>query len=290
MNNTLEQRESLVMDFIKNKNNATALKKDLEDIQSTPDIKLRKLDSECNKGISVCLDTILGKVYKDALPFEDPQRNCSDDSARDAIHDYIDKRTNGKTSEYYVREAIKRTGSSTLKKMLLEAEKIVNEFYSEKAKDIGTINIKDLNFNMNKSEEDVDKITKKLELDEISEIIRSNVEKALKDEADKAQREAEYTKKIEDSLAEDISVTDDTSMEAALDKINILNTPTIYQPSLLEAIMIKNASVMNESASDNSIIIESIHEYTKLNISKALKLERFTMRDITEIANSYING
>lgn len=289
MSKTIDQRESLVMDFINNKNNEQATKNGFETIQASPEIKYRKLDNECKKGTSICLDTILGKVYKDALPFEDPQKNCSDATARDAIHDYIDKRTGGKTSEYYIREAIKRTNSPTLKKLLMEAENIAKEFYAEKAKDIGVINIKDLNFNMNKSSEDLDKITKKLELDEISDIIRANVEKSIKDEAEKAKREAEYTQKIEDSLAENPDVTDDASMEAALEKINFIPQPTVYQPSIFEAIMMKNASTMTESVG-NEIIIESIHEYTKLNMTKALRLEQFNLNNLKELANSYING
>lgn len=287
MNNELTQRESKVMDFInaKNKEKLDATKYD--NINSSPEVKLRKLNEEYIKGKSVCLDTILGRLYKDALPFDDPKKNCSDDDARDVMHDYISKRTDGKCSEWYVREAIKRTDSSTLKQMLTEAENIAKNFYKEKASNIGSINLKDLNFNMNLDDEGLNKITKKLELDEIAEIIHGNVQKALTDESNKAKREEEHNKKIEDTLANDMSVVDDSSMESAMDKLNLSNQPTVYQPSLFEAIMIGNTKVMTESAGKD-IITESIHEYTKLNISKALRLESFTLDSIKKLANSYV--
>lgn len=287
MNNELIQRESRVMDFInaKNKEKLDATKYD--SINSSPEVKLRKLNEEYTKGKSVCLDTILGKLYKDALPFDDPKKNCSDDEARDIMHDFISKRTNGKCSEWYVREAIKRTDSSTLKQMLTEAENIAKDFYKEKASNIGSINLKDLNFNMNMDNEGLDKITKKLELDEIADIIHGNVQKALTDESNKAKREEEYNKEIEDKLTDDMSVTDDSSMESALDKLNPIKQPTVYQPSLFEAIMIGNTKVMTES-SGKDIMDESIHEYTKLNIAKALKLESFTLDSLRKLANSYV--
>lgn len=287
MNNELIQRESRVMDFInaKNKEKLDATKYD--SINSSPEVKLRKLNEEYTKGKSVCLDTILGKLYKDALPFDDPKKNCSDDEARDIMHDFISKRTNGKCSELYVREAIKRTDSSTLKQMLTEAENIAKDFYKEKASNIGSINLKDLNFNMNMDNEGLDKITKKLELDEIADIIHGNVQKALTDESNKAKREEEHNKEIEDKLTDDMSVTDDSSMESALDKLNPIKQPTVYQPSLFEAIMIGNTKVMTES-SGKDIMDESIHEYTKLNIAKALKLESFTLDSLRKLANSYV--
>lgn len=287
MNNELIQRESRVMDFInaKNKEKLDATKYD--SINSSPEVKLRKLNEEYTKGKSVCLDTILGKLYKDALPFDDPKKNCSDDEARDIMHDFISKRTNGKCSEWYIREAIKRTDSSTLKQMLTEAENIAKDFYKEKASNIGSINLKDLNFNMNMDNEGLDKITKKLELDEIADIIHGNVQKALTDESNKAKREEEYNKEIEDKLTHDMSVTDDSSMESTLDKLNPIKQPTVYQPSLFEAIMIGNTKVMTESSSKD-IMDESIHEYTKLNIAKALKLESFTLDSLRKLANSYV--
>ena len=76
-------------------------------------------------------------------------------------------------------------------------------------------------------------------------------------------------------------------MESAMSKINPFNQPRVYQPSLFEAISIGIAKNMTE-ATGSDIMTEAIHEYTKLNIIKALKLESFNIDSIKKLANSYL--
>lgn len=284
----IDERMDRVQKFIDLKNKEIEKEKTINDINTNYELKMRKLNKECENGKSVCIDHILGRIYKDALPFNDPKRNCSDEVAANQMHDYINTRTGGKNSEYYIREGIKKTNSSTLKNILTESEKIVKKFYSEKASNIGKINVNDLNFNMNDKSEDLDKITKKLELDEVSKIIRDNVEKSINDEIKRSQKEEEYNSSLEDKLSKDPNIVDDTSMESALNKMNVLHEPTVYQPSLFEAIMIGNTTLM-EFSSENAVFYESVREYTKLNISKALKLESFSINDIKKLANQYVS-
>lgn len=289
MNKPINQRETNFLHFINSYDEEKRKSEGIQKTLSDPVIQRRKLNSECDKGKSICLDTIFGKIYKDALPFDDPQKKCSCDTARDIMHDYINKRSCGKGAEWYVREAIRKTDSSTLKAIMAEAECMVKEFYQEKSKDVGKINIKDLNFYINSSDEKMDKISRRMNLDDVSDIIRRNVEKTIQDEVDKSKREEEYSKEIEDKLANDMDVQDDASMESAIEKMNIYRKPEVYQPSLFESIMIRNASVYKESSNDN-ILSETIHEYTKLNISRALKLERFTLDDIKKMTYEYVNN
>lgn len=287
MNTELDQRESKVLDFINAKNKELSAVNSQNALDNDPALKMKKLNDECKKGTSICIDTILGRLYKDALPFDDPKKNCSDDEMRDEIHDYIARRTGGKNSEYYVREGIKRTNSKTLKELLNVSESISSNFYREKVKDLGSIRVKDLNFNPNISTDDMNKITRKLELDEISDIIMNNVQTALKNETDKANRETEYYNNIENQLADNPEVQDDSSMESALEKMRVIGRPTIYQPSLMEAILLGKTKTMKESAG-NDIIYEAIEEYTKLSMSKALKLEKFDLASVKKLANSYL--
>ena len=287
MNTELDQRESKVLDFINAKNKELSAVNSQNALDNDPALKMKKLNDECKKGTSICIDTILGRLYKDALPFDDPKKNCSDDEMRDEIHDYIARRTGGKNSEYYVREGIKRTNSKTLKELLNVSESISSNFYREKVKDLGSIRVKDLNFNPNISTDDMNKITRKLELDEISDIIMNNVQTALKNETDKANRETEYYSNIENQLADNPEVQDDSSMESALEKMRVIGRPTVYQPSLMEAILLGKTKTMKESAG-NDIIYEAIEEYTKLSMSKALKLEKFDLASVKKLANSYL--
>ena len=134
MKTELDNRESKVMDFIDNTNKKINEINDKNNIESSPEIKMKKLNSEYDNAKSICLNTMFGKVYKNALPYDDPDKNCSDETACRIMNDFIKKRTNGENSEYYIREAIRRTNSSTLKKMLNEATEISKEFYEKKLK------------------------------------------------------------------------------------------------------------------------------------------------------------
>ena len=128
-----------------------------------------------------------------------------------------------------------------------------------------------------------------MELDEIAEIIQNNVQKAIEDETNKVKREDEFNQQIEDMLTDNMDVQDDASMESVMQKMNIVKQPTVYQPSLFEAIMIGNTKHVNESASMDDVFNETVEEYTKLNIVKALKLESFNLDSIKKLANSYIS-
>ena len=120
-------------------------------------------------------------------------------------------------------------------------------------------------------------------IDEI--IIQNNVQKSLQDETDKANRELDYTRQIEDSLADDPNVVDEPSLESAMKKYSPIG-PIVYQPSLFEGIMLKLSKNINENENTN-IIMEAIREYTKLNLIKALKLESFDLNTIKKLANNY---
>ena len=123
----------------------------------------------------------------------------------------------------------------------------------------------------------------------MAEIIQNNVQKAIEDETNKVKREDEFNQQIEDMLTDNMDVQDDASMESVMQKMNIVKQPTVYQPSLFEAIMIGNTKHVNESASMDDVFNETVEEYTKLNIVKALKLESFNLDSIKKLANSYIS-
>ena len=287
MNDELQTRQDSLLSFIDATNRETQKVNDINNLREDPELKLRKLDKEAKDATPVCIDTILGRIYKNALPFDDPKKNCSDADAAADVRDYISNRCDGKNSEWYVKEGIKRSGSSVLKGILTEAQNMSKRFYREKAKDIGRISIDDLKFNANTQGNELDKITRKLELDEISDIIQNNVQRTLQDEKDRVNREDEFNKKIEDSLMNDDSVTDDSTLESAMDKQRKAIMPRIYQPSLFEAIMLNKTRAVTESSSVNPVY-EAIEEFTLLNMSKALMLEKFDLRSIKSLANNYI--
>lgn len=284
MDNQLDNKQKFI-DFMNNYKKINSDMEQLDRVQNSDLVKNRQLSKEVEGGKSKVIDEILGKIYKDALPFEDPERSCSPETLGNVMRDFINKRC-GKDSEYYVREAIKKNNSPTLKKILLEAETRSKDFLKNKGKNIGHIDIASITFKPLEDKE-LEDISRRMSLDEISNVIHNNVQTSLQNEIDKAKKEEEYNKQIQDELAKNDEVKDETSMESALSKMKPYRKQKVYQPSLFESILIGNGRVMTE-ASTKEVMMESIREFTKLNLVKALKLESFNISNIKKMADSYL--
>lgn len=288
----LDERESKVLDFIQAKKDAKEKLDSMAAFKASPTHQNAMAAKAAEDSKSVCIDTVLGKIYQNALPYNDPDKNLSSEEVRCEIHNFLAKRTDGKPTEYYVREALKRTNSGVLKTIVTEAEKACSKSLSFKKKNIGHIDVTSLNYDPNGMDDTVANITGKLSGDEISEIIQNNVANAINDEKQKAAAENQYKTDIQDTLAADDKVMDDASMESAMAKITNFKSarqPKVYQPSLFEAVMMNKAEKM-DGADPSAIFTEAVHEYTKLAMLKALKLEDFNLQTVKEMAHDYING
>ena len=160
-------------------------------------------------------------------------------------------------------------------------------------------------------EKKIDITTQDLELDDLSQIIANNVKSTAAAEITRAKREKDNAKALESELANDLSITSESAIDFALE-LRGLKDKQVFQPSLFEGIMIgklDQLSLMAESVnsvylynaladygmSDNNsfaspeeiAFVESVREYTLLNMSKALKLENFTLSTIREMAQDY---
>lgn len=288
----LDEREAKVLDFIQAKKDAKEKIDGMAAFKNSPSHQNAMALKAAEDGKSVCIDTVLGKIYQNALPYNDPDKNLSSSAVGGEIHNFIAKRTDGKPTEYYVREALKRTNSGVLKTIVTEAEKACTKSVSCKKKNIGHIDVMSLNYDPAGMDDTVNAITGKLSGDEISEIIQNNVANAINDEKQKAAAEDQYKTDIQDALAADDKVMDDASMESTMAKITNFKSsmmPKVYQPSLFEAVMMNKAEKM-DGADPSAIFTEAVHEYTKLAMLKALKLEDFNLRTVKEMAYDYING
>ena len=289
----LDEREAKVLDFIQAKKDAKEKIDGMAAFKASSTHQNAMALKAAEDGKSVCIDTVLGKIYQNALPYNDPDKNLSPSDVGGEIHNFIAKRTDGKPTEYYVREALKRTNSGVLKTIVTEAEKACSKAISYKKKNnIGHIDVMSLNYDPAAMNDSVDAITGKLSGDEISEIIQNNVANAINDEKQKAAAEDQYKTDIQDTLAADDKVMDDASMESTMAKITNFKScrqPKVYQPSLFEAVMMNKAEKM-DGADPSAIFTEAVHEYTKLAMLKALKLEDFNLQSVKEMAYDYING
>ena len=135
-----------------------------------------------------------------------------------------------------------------------------------------------------------------------------NVEGFLKQKNKLEAKKAE----IEAELANDMNITSEAAAEKAIARRGF-NRSKVFQPSLFQGIMIgmtEKANSVYESSDDNvdyqyealsefdyksdgassieeAAFIESVKEFTKLNIVKAFKLEQFTPRRVNDLASKY---
>ena len=301
--------ESKVLNFIDQIESERQQKAQDNELTNSLEYKYKCLDrakEDCKKQ---CLSKIFEKFYRDSIPLNDEYKNsCSEDIKSD-IPGFV-KNRGYDDLVYYVGEAI-RNGSEAASNIMKSVQSIVNETFRDKEMNIADYQASDLVFKMDDAtEKKINVVTQDLELDDLSEIIANNVKSTVVAEIKRAKREKEEAKALEAELANDLTVKDDTTLEFALE-LRGLKDKKIFQPSLFEGIMIgklEKSSLIQESGSsvylynalsdyginnqsfasaEEVALVESVREYTLLNISKALRLENFNLGMIRELAQDY---
>ena len=169
---------------------------------------MEKAKDECKKH---CLSKIFEKFYRDSIPLnEDYKSACSEDIKSD-IPGFVKSRGYDDLV-YYVGEANRR-GCRAASKMLESVQTIVDETFRDKEMNIADYQASDLVFKMDDSlEERINLATQNLELDDLAQIIATNVKSTAKAEIERAKREKAEAKAIEADLANDLSVNDDATL------------------------------------------------------------------------------
>lgn len=241
---------SSVLSFIDQVNKQQAIDKFENDWAQTPTAKYRKLQEVKAAGMNTCMNHILGKLCKSSLP-EINGRTPNVQDLDKIVADYISRRTGGRDSMYYVKEALKRNPNNQALRSLLESVKgIIKEQYHEKDLEPDKITDADLSFSITPAiDEKLEKVIKENELDGLSDVIKSNVKNNAIDEVEKAKQEKDERKSLEDELSKDESITSEAALdrELALRGINMTN---VYNPSLFGAVMIHAFNNITESTAD----------------------------------------
>lgn len=276
--------------------------------------KRRVIDSAKVDAANTCLSKIFEKFYIDAVPLNDDYKCAYHDGLCDDVHKFASDRTDGKSLSYYVGEAIK-SGSVPAKKIMESVTKIVDDYYADKESNLNNINSEDdLVFKMDDdTEKKLNVINRDLELDDLSQIISDNVRVTAASEIARAKAEKEKVKEVERELSDNLSVNSESAIETELE-LRGMNTKKFYQPSLFEAVMINKMNSVTLESADSTYLydtlemygvvestadnfatpeqiafVESVREYTLLNIAKSLKLESCfsNLSDIRELAMQY---
>ena len=313
---TFANRENRVLSFIDKVREDEELEAQDKAFKNSNEYKLRCLDNEQNKAKGVCLDMIFSKIYKDALPLNDDYKVAHGEDLDAEFKDFIHDRC-PKGMVYYVREAIKK-GSKPAKQIMDKTNEIVDDEYNKKALNIEDYTADDMVFRMtDDTQKKIDILNNELNLNDLSQIINDNVKNTAISEINRAKQEKENIKTLENELVNDMSVTDESTIDEILELKGYTENKT-FEPSLFQGIMIgklnkyielNESTGMNlseytyntlsdygfESTNDKSqaasieelAFIESVKEYTKLSIIKALKMESFNKNRINDLANEY---
>lgn len=284
-----------------------------DDLKNSISYKYKCLDKAKNDAKEQCIAKAFEKFYMNAIPLNDEYKTAYKDDLCNDVNDFMKKR-DCKSVSYYIGEA-KKKGSIVASKMIDSVDKLVDETFKDKEMNISDCNADDLVFRMDDStEKKIDIINQDLELDDISQVISDNVKSTAMSEITRAKQEKENMQKIENELANDMSLTSEAAIEREL-SLRGLNEKTIFQPSLFEGIMIgktNSVSMMNESSNNSPYLynalsdygisdestgtnatveeiafVESVREFTLLNIERALKFKSYTLNDIRSLAHEY---
>lgn len=306
-------REQKVINFMDKVREAKEQEARDQAFQNSTDYKLKCLDREQDNAKDVCLDMIFSSIYKNALPLNDDYKVAHGDDLDAEMKDFINARS-PKGMVYYVKEGI-RKGSPAAKKIMDATDKIVQDDYNNKAMNVENLSAEDMMFRANdETIKKIDAVSNDMDLPDLSQAIKDNVKMAAMSEIKRAKEEKENIKNLEKQLSQDMSITTQAAIESALELHGITEKKN-FNPTLFQGIMIGNVNkyqVLKESgllkpqcvygtldefgftesveATDSVEVIafiESVKELTKLSIVKALKLERFDPRTITEMANDY---
>lgn len=262
----------------------------LTKIKCNPEIKIKKLNVSLNKSKEDILSSLLCKLYKDSLPLDDEYKEANDYAFKNDVVDFMNKKGG---SIFYIKEAIKKTKSPRLIKMLEACERVAKDEYNKKALSISDLSEEDLDYRPNAdTENSIMNIAKDMEFDEISEIIKNNVKQTVLNEIEKTKKEEEERELLNNELSQNDEVTSESAIEKAI-QLKYPKREKIYQPSLFEAILMSNYKLVHESGysfmmTADDALAKTIREYTLLTLSKTLMLESYSLPTLKKMANDYL--
>ena len=317
-NSTLRKRGNIIMENTKVLNFIDELEQERRNevdnnrFKDSISYKYNCLNNAKKDGVEECLSKSFEKFYLDAIPLNDEYKTANHDDLCNDVHDFI-KKNGAKSMTYYVGEARKK--SPVMKKLYESVEKLVDDKFKEKEEKINETKPElDLVFKMDgETEKKIDVINQDLELDDIAKVISDNVRNTAMSEINRAKEEKENMKQIETDLANDINVKSEAAIEREL-SLRGINQKAVFQPSLFEGIMIGKMNKLSyttestddvylynamkdytgafyeggESATAEEIaFVESVRELTLLSMERALKIKKYSLQDIKNLANEY---
>lgn len=248
-----------------------------------------------------CMRKMVGGIYRNALPNNDEIRDRSysdmndfiDSQCPNGLYQYVTDSRNcalkdsAKVCTDAVDEACTKM-KNNLKKCVKESAMPITESDIEYAKDEANSDIK----------QSMDYIARRGNFTELSEAINNNVADAVRSSVQGAKEAKKENADFEKNLKDDLSVTTKESVE---ERLTLKNHTTRKEYNLFEAIFAaKTSEVMKESAEEiagyfydqfnasERTMLESVAEYTKHSVWKALRLKNYDLNTTKSIIRDYL--
>lgn len=307
--------EDKIMSFIDKINQRKRDAEDFDSMSNSIDGKLRQIDRNKEDMRNTCINEILSNCYRKSLPLGDTYKDDHEDELKGDFSKFIITHRHPEGAIFYIKEAI-RKGSPFAKKIMERVDKLVNDEFENKEINIDSLEPEQLVFKMTDDvHQKINDISDDLSIDEISDKIKSNVKDTAISEINRAKAEKQEMKKLEEELLNDPSMNSQTAVESALTLYDIKTERTgFYEPeTIFMSMLIGNMNkLMNESyegdtdylkdalvlfkESDDEptnyisekAFIDSIRDYTCLNMIHTLGLEKFNGNQMMEFKYKFL--
>lgn len=289
----ITQGESKMINLMDEINKTVDAQKATHALLNSVSMKRKKLEKVKDEAEGICLDTIFHKIYKDALPVSDDHKVIHGVELDTEMDDFI-KYKEPKGLQYYVREA-KRKGNTAAGVLLESVHRLVKDYFYEVGMNINAYDSDDIKFEPDSEvvRDGIQRITDKMNTEDIAEVIRNNVKQAAIEDITKRKEQAEDMKDLVDDIKNDPSIVSEKALDMKLGLANI-RQKKIFQPSLFEGIMINKTNLMKEAAPDmdssyigKKAFTESVKEMTKILVMEAFDVEPMPLREKLDMADKY---
>lgn len=266
----------------------------MQQYKENPNYKLSILNEERDKGLENCAAGVICKIYRDALPLDDEYKDANQRELDDGFINTLKQKS--PDGVYTFLSSCTSAGCKPAKLMLEAVTEAIDDSCRKFYENLDEVNPDEIDMGPSSKivNDAVEKVTAKMDYDQISEIIEQNVQNTVKREIETQKAEDEKLQELQSKLAEDDSVQTESAIEAALMSEGMFKKQ--YQPTLFNGIMIGKVKEFTESGDldtehvQKKAFFESVKEYTKIETLSMLNMVKFNQSQLNQLANEYATG
>lgn len=266
----------------------------MERYKSDPKYKLNIVNEQREKGLENCAAGVISKIYRDALPLDDDYKSANQKELDDGFISTI--KAKEPKGVYTFLSSCSSAGCRPAKLMVEAVTEAIDDICRQYYEDLDAVDPDEIDLGPKSPEVDdaIEKVSSKMDYDQISDLIEQNVQNTVKQEIENQKAEDEKVKELEAKLTQDDSVQTESAIEAALMAEGMGKKQ--YQPSLFTGIMIGKVKEFSESGDlddehvKKKAFFESVKEYTKVETFATLGMINLNQSQLDLLSNQYASG